>query len=153
MIHSRLIRPPGLHGHAVAPVPGTEMPTAGGSGVKGWCSSMPPWPTVTADDCGISCHAPGRSANGSETITRSLFASADVESVRRLYPENPRVAQLTNDDRVIVSEPFADLPGAWHEIPQSSAVTVGHGGMLEHQPFTPQPPAVGISVPGTGATA
>ena len=58
---------------------------------------------------------------------RSLFASADVESVRRLYPENPRVARLTHDDRVIVSEPFADLPGAWHEIPQSSAVTVGHG--------------------------
>ena len=88
-----------------------------------------------------------------EGPARSLFASADVESVRRLYPENPRVAQLTNDDRVIVSEPFADLPGAWHEIPQSSAVTVGHGGMLEHQPFTPQPPAAGISVPGTGATA
>ena len=30
-----------------------------------------------------------------EGPARSLFASADVESVRRLYPDNPRFAQLT----------------------------------------------------------
>ncbi len=54
---------------------------------------------------------------------------------------------------MIVSEPFADLPGAWHEIPQSSAVTVGHGGLLEHLPFSPRPPAAGIAVPGAAATA
>ena len=28
------------------------------------------------------------------------------------------------DDRVIVSEPFSDLPGVWHEIEPASAVTV-----------------------------
>ena len=83
---------------------------------------------------------------------RSLFASADVETIRKLAPDNERVQRLRPDDRVIVSEPFADLPGAWHEIPQSSAVTVGQDGMLEHQPFTPRPPVVGISVPGAGAT-
>ena len=30
-----------------------------------------------------------------------------------------------------------DLPGAWHEIPEQTAVTVRHGGVLEQPPFTP----------------
>ena len=68
---------------------------------------------------------------------RSLFASADVETVKELYPDNPRLQRLTDDDRLIVSEPFADLPGLWHEIPESTAVTVHHGGVLEQQPFRP----------------
>ena len=68
---------------------------------------------------------------------RSLFASADVEAIRHLYPDNPRFARLTEDDRVIVSEPFSDLPGVWHEIPESTAVTVRRGGVLEQQPFRP----------------
>jgi glutamine amidotransferase len=70
---------------------------------------------------------------------RSLFASADVEAVKRLYPDNPRFQRLTDDDRLIVSEPFSDLPGLWHEIPESTAVTVGSGGALEQQPFRPRP--------------
>ncbi len=68
---------------------------------------------------------------------RSLFASVDADTVRHLYPDNPRFQGLTQDDRVIVSEPFSDLPGLWHEIPPSSAVTVRRGGVLEHQPFRP----------------
>ena len=51
----------------------------------------------------------------------------------------------SQDDRVIVSEPFADLPGVWHEIPQSTAVTVRRGGVLEHRPFQPQPPARSVA--------
>jgi len=68
---------------------------------------------------------------------RSLFASAEVDAIRQLYPDNPRFARLTEDDRVIVSEPFSDLPGVWHEIPESTAVTVRRGGVLEQQPFRP----------------
>jgi predicted glutamine amidotransferase len=68
---------------------------------------------------------------------RSLFASADVDSIRHLHPENPRFQRLSPDDRLIVSEPFADLPGVWHEIPPGTAVTVRQGGVLEHQPFRP----------------
>ena len=81
---------------------------------------------------------------------RSLFASADVDSIRRLRPDDARVRRLSQDDRVIVSEPFADLPGAWHEIPPASALTVRRGGALEHQPFQPQSPvcSVAASVPG-----
>jgi glutamine amidotransferase len=65
---------------------------------------------------------------------RSLFASADVESVRRLHPDSPRFQRLSPDDRMIVSEPFSDVPGLWHEIPPSTAVT---SVAVEEQPFHP----------------
>jgi predicted glutamine amidotransferase len=78
---------------------------------------------------------------------RSLFASADVDAIRRLHPENPRFQRLTPDDRLIVSEPFSDLPGVWHEIPPSTAVTVRHGGALEHAPFRPRHPASTPAMP------
>ena len=69
---------------------------------------------------------------------RSLFASTDVNTLRRLHPDESRLQRLSDRDRVIVSEPFADLPGAWQEIPQSSAVIARHGGELEHLPFQPR---------------
>jgi len=68
---------------------------------------------------------------------RSLFASAEVEAIQHLYPDNQRFQEASTDDRVIVSEPFSDLPGVWHEIAESTAVTVRHGGVLEQQPFRP----------------
>jgi predicted glutamine amidotransferase len=74
-----------------------------------------------------------------EGRARSLFASADVESVRRLHPDNPRFQRLGADDRLIVSEPFSDLPGVWREIPEGTAVTVRSGGVLEERPFRPRP--------------
>lgn len=85
-----------------------------------------------------------------EGPARSLFSSADVEAVRRLHPDNPRFARMTTDDRVIVSEPFSELPGVWHEIPQGTAVTVQGGGRLEHRPFRPRAVASsdGSSRPG-----
>ena len=70
-----------------------------------------------------------------EGPARSLFASADVESIRRLHPDNPRFQRLSADDRLIVSEPFSDLPGVWQEIPEGTAVTVRRGGTLEERPF------------------
>jgi glutamine amidotransferase len=81
---------------------------------------------------------------------RSLFASADPDSIRHLHPENPRFQQLSSDDRVIVSEPFSDLPGVWEEIPPSTAVTVRRGGVLEQQPFHP---AFALASVGAGADA
>ena len=70
---------------------------------------------------------------------RSLFASADVQAVQSLYPDNPSFQRLTDDDRLIVSEPVSDLPGLWHEVPESTAVTVHQGGAFEKRPFTPRP--------------
>jgi predicted glutamine amidotransferase len=79
---------------------------------------------------------------------RSLFASADVEAVQRLHPDNPRLARLGADDRMIVSEPFSDLPGVWREIPPSTAVTIRRGGVLEERPFTPRPVPAGPEARG-----
>jgi len=75
-----------------------------------------------------------------EGTPRSLFASEDADAVRRLHPGNERFEQLTKADRLIVSEPFSDLPGVWEEIPPSSAVTARPDGTLEQRPFVPVAP-------------
>ena len=74
-----------------------------------------------------------------EGPARSLFASADVDSIRHLHPDNPRFQRARPGDRLIVSEPFSDLPGVWQEIEAGTAVTVRRGGTLEDRPFTPRP--------------
>jgi glutamine amidotransferase len=74
----------------------------------------------------------------SEGSPRSLFASADASAIRHLYPDNARFQRLTDEDRLIVSEPFSDLPGIWHEIPPATAVTVRRGGVLEERAFRPE---------------
>jgi glutamine amidotransferase len=73
-----------------------------------------------------------------EGTPRSLFASTDVDTLKGLHPDNPRLQRLSEGDRVIVSEPFADLPGAWQEIPPATAVSVRRGGVLEERPFVPR---------------
>jgi glutamine amidotransferase len=72
-----------------------------------------------------------------EGRARSLFASADVDAVKRLHPDNPRFARMSADDRLVVSEPFSDLPGVWQEIPEATAVTVRRGGVLKEREFRP----------------
>jgi glutamine amidotransferase len=74
----------------------------------------------------------------SEGSARTLFASADVDTVKRLHPENPRLQLLDEGDRLIVSEPFADLPGVWLEIPEATAVTIHRGGAMDQRPFVPR---------------
>jgi glutamine amidotransferase len=76
-----------------------------------------------------------RYASGGDA--RSLFASTDADAIRHLYPDNPRFQRLTEGDRLIVSEPFSDLPGVWHEIPEATAAIVRPGGVFEKQPFQP----------------
>jgi glutamine amidotransferase len=71
---------------------------------------------------------------------RTLFATIDADAIRRLYPDNERAQRLSDDDRVIVSEPFNDLPGVWQEIPEGTAVTVRHLGAMTERPFRPQAP-------------
>ena len=72
-----------------------------------------------------------------EGRSRSLFASADADSVLRLYPDNPRLQRVRDEDRLVVSEPFSDLPGLWNEIPESTVFIV-QPGPDEQRPFTPR---------------
>jgi glutamine amidotransferase len=78
-----------------------------------------------------------RYASSGEANT--LHHSADVGSLRQLYPENERFAHFSDDARVVVSEPLAQLPGLWHEVPSGSAIVVEKG-RLDQLPFRPRPP-------------
>jgi len=71
--------------------------------------------------------------------SRTLFVSQDAATLRALHPEAPRLQRLTDEDRVIVSEPLGDLSGAWVEVPESTAVIV-QPGPDEKRPFRPQRP-------------
>lgn len=85
---------------------------------------------------------------------RSLFVSADVDAVRRLHPQNPRFQRMRADDRLIVSEPFSDLPGVWQEVPDATAVTAHPGGILSTRPFTPRTSrSQTVTKPNTTTTA
>jgi hypothetical protein len=44
-----------------------------------------------------------------------------------MYPENERFQQISEEARVVVSEPFSDLVGAWHTMPESSYGIVQKG--------------------------
>ncbi len=72
-----------------------------------------------------------------EGRSRSLFTSADADSLRRLHPDNPRLQRVRDEDRLVVSEPFSDLPGVWNEVPESTVVIV-QPGADEQRPFRPQ---------------
>jgi predicted glutamine amidotransferase len=75
----------------------------------------------------------------SEGRSRTLYVSADAKAVQALHPENERFQRITDEDRVIVSEPLSDLPGVWIEVPESTALLVQRG-PDEHRPFRPQAP-------------
>jgi predicted glutamine amidotransferase len=72
-----------------------------------------------------------------EGDSRTLFLSADAHAIKQLHPENPRFQLLHDEDRLVVSEPLVDLPGVWHELPESSAVIVHAEGAHELRPFGP----------------
>lgn len=75
----------------------------------------------------------------SEHASRSLYFSADVRALRQQHPENEDLELLSDDARVIVSEPLGDLVGAWHEVPESH-VGIVHAGRDELRPFAPARP-------------
>ena len=84
-----------------------------------------------------------------ERRSRTLFVSAEAEAIKRLHIDNPRLSRLRDEDRLIVSEPLADLPGVWHEIPESTVMIV-QPGPDEQRPFEPRyEPAAGNGAPAT----
>lgn len=74
----------------------------------------------------------------SEGSSRSLYYSTDVATLRRLYPEDARFGELSEETRVIVSEPLSDLPGVWNAVPESSYGVVEPGADALF-PFQPAP--------------
>lgn len=77
----------------------------------------------------------------SERNSRSLFVSSDVAALQAQYPEHELLGKLSDDSRLVVSEPLGDLYGAWQEVPEATCVVV-RGGEQEQYPFEPAAPAV-----------
>ncbi|SER54888.1 class II glutamine amidotransferase [Actinokineospora terrae] len=72
----------------------------------------------------------------SEGRSRSLFHSADISTLRAQYPDNPELHELSDDARLVVSEPLGSLRGAWREVPESTYLTT-HDDVEETHPFAP----------------
>jgi predicted glutamine amidotransferase len=75
----------------------------------------------------------------SEGQSRSLFFSTAVSAIRELHPEVEMLQRLSDETRIVVSEPLGDLSGAWNEMPESSAGVVRPGAdeMRSFRPIAP----------------
>jgi predicted glutamine amidotransferase len=84
-----------------------------------------------------------------ERRSRTLYISADRETVQALHPDDPRFARLTDEDRVIVSEPLSDLPGVWLAVPEATALVVQPGAdeRLDFRPRAPAPETLTVGSP------
>jgi len=56
----------------------------------------------------------------SEGRSRSLHFTTDVDTLRAMYPENEALKQVSDETRIVVSEPLGDLVGAWLPMPEAS---------------------------------
>src|SRR5918994_3703386 len=50
----------------------------------------------------------------SEGDSRSLYYTTRMDALKALYPESSELAGLSEETRVVVSEPLGDLAGAWN---------------------------------------
>ncbi|MGC5173103.1 class II glutamine amidotransferase [Microbacterium sp. DT81.1] len=66
--------------------------------------------------------------------SRSLFHSADIPTLRQLYPDAERLELFGDTAHVVVSEPLNDLPGAFIEVPESTLAILDAEG-YRHEPF------------------
>lgn len=69
--------------------------------------------------------------------TRSLYYSTDIATMRQLHPELPVLRLLSDESRMIVSEPLRDLPGAWNAVPESRWGVIRPDGEDEMHRFRP----------------
>jgi len=75
----------------------------------------------------------------SEGDSRSLFYSTRVDTLRAQHPEVAVLKELSDESRLVVSEPLGTLAGAWNEVPESHYGVVQEG-QDELRPFAPIPP-------------
>lgn len=75
----------------------------------------------------------------SEGKSRSLFYTTDVPTLRKLYPERELYEEVSEDARMVVSEPLGEIPGVWNEVPEATCRIVG-AGHDEQRSFRPRAP-------------
>jgi glutamine amidotransferase len=84
----------------------------------------------------------------SERQSRTLFFSTDIPTLRMVHPEVEILHRVSDESRLVVSEPIRDLPGAWNEVPESSWGVI-QPGQDEMHSFTPKAPTRPTSVPAS----
>jgi len=72
----------------------------------------------------------------SDGHARSLYYSSAVETLRTQFPGNPIFAEVSDETRLIVSEPQGSLSGVWQEFPQASSCCI-RAGESEMRPISP----------------
>jgi glutamine amidotransferase len=75
----------------------------------------------------------------SEGKSRSLYFSTLYDTLKALYPDDPRLEDFDEETRIVVSEPLGDVPGVWNAVPESSWGVV-QPGPDELNTFQPSPP-------------
>jgi len=88
--------------------------------------------SVAATD-GVSIFAARYS---SEQRSRSLYFSTDARAIKEQHPDDERIQKLSDEARIVVSEPLGDMVGAWNEVPESH-VGIVQPGDDELRPFVP----------------
>ena len=82
----------------------------------------------------------GRSAwafrYSSEGVPPSLYFSTKVATLREQHPDISIFRTLSDQSRLIVSEPLGELAGAWNEVPASTFAMILDG-EDDLQPFRP----------------
>jgi glutamine amidotransferase len=76
---------------------------------------------------------------------RTLYYTTDVPTLRELYPSRQLFAEMSDNARLIVSEPLGDVPGVWNEVPEATSAVVARDGATL-QPFRPQAPATAVPI-------
>ena len=70
----------------------------------------------------------------SQGRSRTLFHSADVPTLRTMYPDASRLDAFGDHAQVVVSEPLNDLPGVFLEVPESTVAVLDSYG-FHHAAF------------------
>ncbi|WP_194397301.1 class II glutamine amidotransferase [Microbacterium atlanticum] len=72
----------------------------------------------------------------SQGRSRTLFHSADVPTLRAMYPGAERLSLFGDHAQVVVSEPLNELPGVFHEVGESTVAVLDPDG-YHHRDFLP----------------
>jgi glutamine amidotransferase len=72
--------------------------------------------------------------------SRTLFYSTRVDTLREQHPEVEMLQRVSDESRLVVSEPLGDLVGAWNEVPESHCGVI-QSDQDELRPFTPRSPS------------
>jgi glutamine amidotransferase len=81
----------------------------------------------------------------SERNSRSLFYTTRVPALRALYPTRQLFQEVSDDARLIVSEPLGDVAGVWNEVPESTYGIIGPD-RAEMRRLQPKAPATSVAV-------